>query len=63
MAKRASRAAVGRALREVEILWRPPDPGTVRDNGRGQAAEVGTDEQNELPSNSTPARAKRKVSP
>jgi len=57
-----TRAAVGRALRELEILWaRPADP--RRDNGRVQAAEVGTVQQGRLPTSSTPARAKRKVAP
>lgn len=62
---------VARSLREVRLLWSKPSigggmlsdpairwklPDPKRDNGHGQVAEVGRDEQSKLPKQSTPAK-------
>ncbi len=54
--RRPTGAAVARSLREISILWRPPDG---NDNGRvaPAAGETGLDNR----SNSTPTHVKRKA--
>jgi len=51
---KVSRADVARALRDLEILFSPPDP--AKDNGHGTVAEVETDKQIKLPGKDTPTR-------
>ena len=65
-ARRPSRAAVARSLRELEILWRPPDPhndNAPRQRGAGDTTKHlgSTPGKGVVPPNSTLARAKRKA--
>lgn len=56
--RRPSRAAVARALRETETLWRPPDPekDTAAGAGTEAAAERSKDNSKYTPARGEPQR-------